>query len=515
MLLWITTKPLNGYRLVSDANGLYKLLNAKTQEADGKEREVYKLTFDAIMETLDKMEIDFKLMDLMMSANPEMIREHPRILTQMLYSNARTAARMVTNLYMEDNVEFEPFDFDKTDINGWLFGLVQHLGQRCNLFEWTDSDSPKTKFNKIHSKYNYGLADGDSVLPAFHALKPYLSEHDKMTKFAIGKQKMTVENWSAVSKKEHIDWDFLLDVPLLTFAEAEQMFYDYDKERRTTGKITTGNFSQIRKALVMYSNLRKRHRHDVSKLFWALLVNAKRVATAARDKYDNFDLVLIPAIDIDRISTEIEESVNNWNAVCKLLKPLICWLFDFVKYVSVKYPCDLSPDSVINYGMSDDKPDKHSAVQAAPGKFPGLPLKHSGESWFNLAMHETHYVNTLHLAFEKKSKDLVKAAADGQGGGKAKKDFEKRKAAADGQGGGKAKKVKTTLADLIEKGGGLNQYIAHSKDKTGIQMKLLMDFNEETGLSEDYEWLQRKLQEISREQNTTNASFFDRGIINY
>lgn len=57
---------------------------------------------------------------------------------------------------------------------------------------------------------------------------------------------------------------------------------------------------------------------------------------------------------------------------------------------------------------------------------------------------------------------------------------------------------KDVLAALIEKRGGLNQYITHSQDKTGIQMELLRVFNTETGLNEDYEWLKSQLRENAR-----------------
>ena len=57
---------------------------------------------------------------------------------------------------------------------------------------------------------------------------------------------------------------------------------------------------------------------------------------------------------------------------------------------------------------------------------------------------------------------------------------------------------KDVLAALIEKRGGLNQYITHSQDKTGIQMELLQVFNTETGLNEDYEWLKSQLRENAR-----------------
>lgn len=62
----------------------------------------------------------------------------------------------------------------------------------------------------------------------------------------------------------------------------------------------------------------------------------------------------------------------------------------------------------------------------------------------------------------------------------------------------KRKARKDVLAALIEKRGGLNQYITHSQDKTGIQMELLRVFNTETGLNEDYEWLKSQLRENAR-----------------
>ena len=497
----------------------------------------FKLTFDEIITSLDKLKIKCTLMDLMLVANPA----QPYLLTQLLYSNARTAARMVTNLYMENEVEFEPFDFQTfnyyTDINRWLFNLVQHLGDCCKLFECTVFDSPRTKLAKIRSKYDYGLADAGSTLHAMHALDSYLSENDKQYAKTLigggGKQKMTIEILSTLEDKEPealVNRNFLLAVPFITFKEAEKMLSKYDEE--SYEPMTTGIYP-IRLAL-LHPNLKKMFRSDVCNLLWVLLGNAKRVARMVRDKYSvEYPEVSIPALDFTEIADRITKHSDDWGKVCAYLKPLICWLFDFVKYVYVKYPCDLSPDSVINYGMSNDKPDKHSAVVVAPDKFPELPLKHSGESWFNLAVRGTNYVDTLHLSLVRDYTEALRLS--------------KKKHSVFG--GGKKGTLLVVLRDLIAEKGGLNKYITHSDEKTDIQMELLLDFNAKMGQSKDYKWLQEQLQTISREQNTrglervfekrkaadgqggqakkikkkppldklrdrTDASFFDRGIIN-
>eukprot|EP00729_Bicosta_minor_P008559 gene8558-20145_t len=310
-------------------------------QKDEKNRDVYKFTwsgsesgsaFDAIMESLDKIEMYFGLMDLATSGfNPNVGGGDAdyTTLTQLLYMNARIAARKVTDLYMEDKVQFEPFVFgskeltdeltyherniaDHQALDEWLFGLVRHFGDCCKL-------------RSMHTT-------------------------------------MTVENLGTLTTQQLIDMEFLLDVPLLTFKEAEQIV-EVEHDRKIV--------------------------HTLSRI----------------------PEVKIPAIDIDRMATKIEAAKDDWNAVCKLLKPLICWLFDFVVHVCsqlyasylVRFGTQSSNDARINYGLKASSYGrvafKHSAVKAAPDKFPELPLKHSGESWFNLAMHGTHYVDALHLEF--------------------------------------------------------------------------------------------------------------------
>lgn len=57
--------------------------------------------------------------------------------------------------------------------------------------------------------------------------------------------------------------------------------------------------------------------------------------------------------------------------------------------------------------------------------------------------------------------------------------------------------------------GGLNHYIAHSADKTAVQMELLAQFNADEGLNKDYEWLKSQLREIAREVAATKAASLD------
>lgn len=287
--------------------------------------------------------------------------------------NARIAARKVTDLYMEDKVQFEPFVFgskeltdeltyherniaDHQALDEWLFGLVRHFGDCCKL-------------RSMHTT-------------------------------------MTVENLGTLTTQQLIDMEFLLDVPLLTFKEAEQIV-EVEHDRK------------IVHTLSRYDTGKKEH--GVFKLYLVLLGNAKRVAEHVHERLQQplhtrtltarIPEVKIPAIDIDRMATKIEAAKDDWNAVCKLLKPLICWLFDFVVHVCsqlyasylVRFGTQSSNDARINYGLKASSYGrvafKHSAVKAAPDKFPELPLKHSGESWFNLAMHGTHYVDALHLEF--------------------------------------------------------------------------------------------------------------------
>ena len=334
-------------------------------EAGGKHRVLYMFTFtpsgsgsgfDAIMETLDKIEIDFGLMDL---ATSGFVLEDCT-LTELLYLNARIAARKVTDLYMEDKVQFEPFDFDKRQApDGWLFGLVQHIGDCCKLF-----------------------------------MRNYTTE-------------MTVDILGTLTEQQLIDMKFLLDVPFLTFEKAEHIVkVEHDKKIVRTLRPV-------------------KDKHEVFKLYLVLLGNAKHVAEQVHKRYDDpahnrfgkTPVVKIPAIDIDRMARKIEEAKDDWNAVCKLLKPLICWLFDFVGHVCsqlrfygyIKMGTRANNDARINYGLQAVSYKRvalnHSAVRAATDKFPGLPLKHSGESWFNLAMHGTNYVDTLQLELSEEQQE--------------------------------------------------------------------------------------------------------------
>jgi hypothetical protein len=298
-------------------------------------------------------------------------------LTGLLYLNARIAARKVTDLYMEDKVQFEPYDFAKHQaLDGWLFGLVQHIGDCCKLFEGDDPHLPQTK-----------------------SLKSFRSSMRNYTHTAA-----TVEFLGTLRNQQLIDMKFLLDVPLLTFERAEHIVnveHDTKIVLTLSSRYNTG------------PNI-----HEVFKLYLVLLGNAKRVAeqvhVRSRDPKllrlkTRIPVVKIPAIDIDRMAGEIEDAKDDWNAVCKLLKPLICWLFDFVGHVCsqlefhayIQLGTRENNDARINYGLQARRVGgvalKHSVVRAAPDKFPGLPLKHSGESWFNLAMHGTNYVDTLHL----------------------------------------------------------------------------------------------------------------------